>query len=246
MGLSLLVHGIVLYSSTALLLPKPIQPGTEGLEVRLVPRPQADKAPVPKPESAKDELLMAGRTSAEFKIPTPAQEVVKPPMEQPAAPSEGAAVIPDAEAEQATAPQEEAANVPGAVALPWGGQVRPANQFKRQDDYRQMMESKAKQQREQQTQLLIGQLYRLLGERIRAQEANVEGQCELAGLADGRDKRLICEPASLGALLQSDEKSVTEMLLVLRARGKMFNGFSAALRDGQLGLTLRVEEPREH
>lgn len=251
LALSLLVHGLVLYSLAAWFLPKPIQPGKDSLEVRLMLWPQTDKAPVSKPAASKqDERLLAGQTPSEFEISTPVQEVVKPPIEQPTAPPVGAAAAPDVAAEPvppASTPQGEAAGVsiPGAVASPWGGSVR-ANQFRQQDYYRQMMEPRAMQQFEQQTQLFIGQLYRLLGERIRAQGGDVEGKCELAGLADGRDKRLVCEPSSLWALLKSDEKDVMEMLLVLRTRGKMFDGFSVAFRDGQPNLELHVEEPREH
>lgn len=247
MAFSLLVHWLVLYSLTGWLLPRPIQPGKDSLEVRLALRPQTGKAPVP--NARQDERLLAGQPSPEFEIATPVQEVVKPPIEQPPAPPDDTATIPvAAEPAPASTPPGEAAGVsiPGAVASPWGGPVRPANQLRRQDYYRQMMESKARQQFEQQTQLLIGQLHRLLGERIRAQGGDVEGKCELAGLADSRDKRLVCEPSSLEALLKSDEKGVVEMLLVLRARGKMFDGFSAAFRDEQLNLKLHVEEPREH
>ncbi|MDO8412678.1 MAG: hypothetical protein Q7S51_02690 [Gallionellaceae bacterium] len=150
--------------------------------------------------------------------------------------------------EQASATKDEVVGValPGAVVTPWAAQNRANNslfhaRISQQNAARayqqQTMDAQARQQSQQQAQIIISQLQQLLTKRLEVQPA-VTGKCMLAE-ADGElNNHLVCDSSALYEILHQDEKTLVEMLIALRRMGRMLNGFSAEIRAGKLEIIL--------
>jgi hypothetical protein len=154
-----------------------------------------------------------------------------------------------------TAPQTEAVTgiaMPGAIASPLNAFNVQGNAFFReqhpqQDAMRAYQEHivtvQARQQAEQQAQLIIQQLHQLLAKQLHV-EPRVTGICKLIEYDTGRSQTLSCEPSTLYDLLHKDQYSITAMLLTLRGMGQGFSGFSVERNVDKLQIKLLPDDSR--
>lgn len=123
---------------------------------------------------------------------------------------------------------------PAAVATPFQGQSQAHNPFApvqtMQADpasayQQQSKEIQARQQNEQQAQLIIQQLHQHLTEILQA-SPTVSGICQVTERADAKKTRLSCTPSTLHALFRNDQSAITSRFLALRKLGFEYSGFS--------------------
>lgn len=219
---SLLVHVLVIFSFGLWLHFQPAKPkerNAYNLEVKL-----AQPLPI-KTQPKPSQKLLTTPTPAQIKIAQIPNKNLLENVRQPTTEVTGIAF-------------------PSAVAIPSQGQShaslfrsRSSQQDATRTYYQQTMESQARQQSEQQAQLIIMQLQKLLAERLDIQPA-VTGKCMLAEVDGGDRYRLFCESPAMYEVLSRDEKNVMEMLLTLRGMGRMFKGFSSAIHADRLEIIL--------
>lgn len=230
MAFSLLVHLLVLILLSLLLQHHTTVTqkgrGATTLEVRF-----AQLVPIKQTHPSKKMLTVPA--PAPFKIAqASAQDPVLPPS---------ARVV-----DQPNTSQVAGIAFPGAATTPWPGNNRPMSSLfnirppqldAERIYYQQAMEAQARQQTEQQAQLMIQRLQQLL---VRLLNVNpvVQGKCMLAETDGVIDNRLGCDSSALHELLHKDEMNVIAMLIATRNMGKMLIGFAAEHRAEELGIIL--------
>jgi len=238
LALSLLIHILVLLFFGIFLTFHPVAPAErtmKNLEVRLTPPSPA------KVQAKPGNDLLATRSAAPFKIARAKEK--EPPDNKPDTVAKIVAPAPPATDEV------KGVDFPGTTITPRSDQTQtnhPLFQARvpRQDTARisqqQALEAQTRQQNEQQTQILILQLQQLLGKILEGQQG-VSGKCVLNEPAGGVNHIFKCNSSALYETLYNNEMMVADMLLALRGKGQMFNGFSAETSSGKLSIKL-IEE----
>lgn len=224
MALSLLIHLLVFLALTYFIQNSPITPHVreaQQLEVRL-------SQLVPSKHQLKTEKkIITNRVPEQLKILTPAIKISSditspyaPQIDRQSTPTTGAI---------------EGIAFPATVATPFQGQsnvtksifnVRQGQEELVRNYAQLAMETRARQQSEQQAQTIIVQLHLMLS-KLLAVDAQMKGKCILAESDNGQNNGLKCDPATLDEILSKNQKIIAALLFELKKTGSALNGFSA-------------------